>query len=54
MLAGKTAVTQSEKTKLKKAGTIRRSHSARSANCVVVIKKDRTAGVCKDFRGMVG
>ena len=41
---------QSEKTKLKKARAIRRSHSAWAANCVVVMKEDGTAKVCQDFR----
>ena len=45
-----TAMTQSEIMKLKKAGAIRKSHSAWAANCVVVMKKDGTARVCQDFR----
>ena len=43
---------QSEITKLKKAGAIRRSHSAWAANCVIVMKEDGTARVCQDVRAL--
>ena len=43
---------QSEVTKQYQTGAIRRSTSAWAANCVVVRKKDGTARVCQDYRGL--
>ena len=43
---------QSEKTALTAAGDIHRSHSARAANCVVVVKKNGTARVCQDCENL--
>jgi len=43
---------QSEVTKQFQTGAIRRSTSAWAANCVVVRKKDGTARVCQDYRGL--
>lgn len=47
-----TSMIQSEKTTLTAAGAIHRSHSARAANCVVVVKKDGTARVCQDCKNL--
>ncbi|CAN0521916.1 unnamed protein product, partial [Laminaria digitata] len=43
---------QSEVTKRLQSGAIRRSTSAWAANCVVVRKKDGTARICQDYRGL--
>ncbi|CAN0566849.1 unnamed protein product, partial [Laminaria digitata] len=43
---------QSEVTKRLQSGAIRRSTSAWAANCAVVRKKDGTARICQDYRGL--
>lgn len=45
-------VIQAEIHKLEEAGAIRRSTSGWAFNCVVVPKKDNTAPVCQDLRGL--
>ena len=46
------AIIQSEVTKQFQMGAIRKSTSAWAVNCVVVRKKDGTARVCEDYRGL--
>ena len=46
------AMIQSEVTKQFQTGAIRKSTSAWASNCVVVRKKDGTARVCQDYRGL--
>lgn len=46
------AMIHNEVVKQLRNGAIRRSTSACAANCVVVRKKDGTARVCQDYRGL--